>query len=95
MSINMIPVQIPCEFCGELHEEYAIDGHICVPHLCSDCWRKVIEKWNQTPKCIECQHCTYIHEYESYWCSKRKWPVDKDWHTCGCEYFNKYEEVDK
>ena len=92
MSINIVPVQIPCEFCGKLHEEYAIDGHICVPHLCEDCWRSAVEQWMQEPKCIECSHCTYIPEYEHYWCETRQWSMDAEWRAVGCEYFEKYVE---
>lgn len=92
---DIFTVQIPCEFCGKLHDEYCIDGHICVPHLCDDCWRKIVEEWRQTPECIECQHCVYIHEYESYWCNKHNLSIDKNRRSGGCIYFNKYDEVDK
>lgn len=94
MSFKMIAVQIPCEFCGKLHEEYAIDGHICVPHLCNDCWRSVVEEWERGPKCTECSHCTYVPEYESYWCEIRKWPMDAEFRAMGCESFEKYTEED-
>lgn len=92
---NIYTVKDPCEFCGKPHYEYCIDGHICVPHICDDCWRKCVGEWAQTSKCIECERCSYIHEYESYWCNEYKMPIDKDWHTGGCRYFNEYSEVDK
>lgn len=25
--------------------------------------------------CENCSRCTYIHEYEIYWCSKREIPI--------------------
>ena len=25
--------------------------------------------------CGTCGHCTYIHEYEIYFCSELKWPI--------------------
>ena len=92
MDINIATVQIPCEFCGELHDEYAIDGHVCVPHLCSNCWLKVVEKWEQEPKCVECRHCTYIHEYKNCLCEIRKWSMDGDFRYMGCEYFERKTE---
>lgn len=69
MSINMIAVQIPCEFCGKLHEEHAIDGHICVPHLCEDCWRSVIREWEcKRSQCLTCSHCRLHEDFGVYIC---------------------------
>ena len=42
---NVVEVDIPCELCGELHIEYAIDGHISVPHWCESCWKKVVTEY--------------------------------------------------
>ena len=46
--MTIIPVEIPCEICGELHIEHAIDGHLAVPHWCEKCWRDVINEWEDT-----------------------------------------------
>ena len=42
---QIVEINIPCELCGELHIEHAIDGHVCVPHWCESCWRKVVSEY--------------------------------------------------
>lgn len=39
---QVVEVNIPCELCGEMHNEYCIDGHVSQPHWCESCWRKVM-----------------------------------------------------
>lgn len=43
-------------------------------------------------KCTECARCTYIHEYETYWCGQEQSPVEE--YNTGCDSFEKYEESD-
>ena len=45
---QIVTVQIECELCGEMHNEYAIDGHVSKPHFCESCWRKVVNEYYET-----------------------------------------------
>lgn len=75
-------VEIECEFCGTPHKELVIDGHISKPHLCSNCWRQTVKVWDymmdqmkDQASCFTCANCTYIHEYETYFCETHKMPI--------------------
>lgn len=43
-NYTIIPVKIDCAFCGKEHYELVIEGHISQPHLCEDCWRKIMKE---------------------------------------------------
>lgn len=43
-------------------------------------------------KCTECSHCTWVPEYESYWCEIEQSPVET--YNTACESFEKYVEED-
>ena len=45
VTVKISEEAIPCEFCGKIHMEMVIDGHISQPHLCNDCWCEMIERW--------------------------------------------------
>ena len=42
------------------------------------------------PKCTECARCTYVYEYETYWCGQEQSPVAES--DTACDSFEKYEE---
>ena len=90
--IEMHKVIIPCSLCGEDYIDYMIDGHITYPHICETCLRSILKQWEQSPKCVECRHCTYIHEYEQHWCEALQFPVDIEFRSGGCVTYEKKEE---
>ena len=42
------------------------------------------------PKCTDCARCTYVHEYETYWCGQEQSPVGTN--DTACESFEWYKE---
>ena len=35
-------IEIPCDICGELYKTLVVEGHISYPHICSECFKKIL-----------------------------------------------------
>lgn len=35
-------IEIPCDICGELYKTLVVEGHITYPHICSECFKKIL-----------------------------------------------------
>ena len=43
--MSIIPVKVPCAFCGKEYDELSIDGHITYLKVCNDCLRDIVNDW--------------------------------------------------
>ena len=80
---------VTCPFCGERN---LARWHLNVLCTCGakfyihtyEWWdRKSGKRIKATPTtCGDCACCTYLHEYETHWCTKEKMPVRFNDHAC-------------
>lgn len=45
--MNIVTAKVPCSVCGKDYDATVIDWHIGYPHVCGDCLREIVSKWER------------------------------------------------